>query len=98
MQLLLNVNVVAPVAPQYSLVAFFDLVHAVTFSTTCDLDFQPYEGNHCKPTIVEINIASEKINQSNFSKKIIIAKFKAKLKDAICLHTHIDHSIRRNAK
>lgn len=68
-QLLLNVNVVAPVAPQYSLVAFFDLVHAVTFSTTCDLDFQPYEGNHCKPTIVEINIASEKINQSNFSKK-----------------------------
>lgn len=68
-QLLLNVNVVAPVAPQYSLVVFFDLVHAVTFSTTCDLDFQPYEGNHCKPTIVEINIASEKINQSNFSKK-----------------------------
>lgn len=51
-QLLPNVNVVVPIVQPFLQAVSSDLVHVVAFSTIYDLDFQLYEGNHCKPTTI----------------------------------------------
>lgn len=47
----LSENVVLRVARPFLEALVSDHVHVVTFSTTCDLDFQQCEGNHCMPVI-----------------------------------------------
>lgn len=47
-----SVNVVEPIARPFPAAVAVDRVRVVTFSTICVLDFQQYEGNHCKPVAI----------------------------------------------
>lgn len=79
----LSENVVLRAAQPFLEALASDHVHVVTFSTTCDLDFQQYEDNHCMP------VNYYKVNEINSKKKLKLRDYTSK-----DVAAYVDHSIR----